>query len=242
VETRVQQLALIHLANEVTAVSSYVANLVNGAIWTTEKLGEPEHGWYRAHVIPNGVDTELFHPGRADTEANRIFFVGRSVGRKNFDLVRKLGEKIPDTEFRVRLSDINDSERKRLNNSVDNLTALPRLTTKEMAAEYAAATATLAPYKREGFGMALIESLAAGTPAIGYNDGNISNLFSHTKAGILCETLSISEWQSALECVEPDALTAEARKAARRFEWGRIVSMYHTIYDKALETGRHDTE
>jgi hypothetical protein len=85
-----------------------------------------------------------------------------------------------------------------------------------MAAEYAAATATLTPYERKGFGRALIESLAAGILVIGY-DKDLSNLFSLTDDSYSHMSF-VSGCQPELESIERDTLTAEARKDVQRFE------------------------
>lgn len=212
-----QQRWLANHADVVTAVSPFVAN------WSKNSFGTSE-----IKTIPNGVDTVLFHPDQAATGEKRALFVGRVAERKHPEIVTELAENLSDWEFRVRLNG------GKFDTVQNNMTTLPHLSDLELAKEYAAATALLCPFEREGFGMVTIEAMAAGTPVIGLDDGNLSTLLSDTDGGILCDTLEIHEWSNVLTSINTGERAAAARKKAIEYEWETVVSMYERIYRQII--------
>ena len=106
----------------------------------------------------------------------------------------------------------------------------------------AAARATLQPIDwEEPGGTAVVESLALGTPVIGFRRGCLPELVEHGRTGLLVEPGD--EEALADAAAGADTLDAQAcrREAARRFTPARMAERYLRLYDKVLaRSGRAD--
>jgi glycosyltransferase involved in cell wall biosynthesis len=99
----------------------------------------------------------------------------------------------------------------------------------------ASARATLQPIDwEEPGGTAVVESLALGTPVVGYRRGCLPELVEHGRTGLLVDPGDEDALAAALG--EMDALDPDAcrREAARRFTPSRMAGRYLRLYDKVL--------
>jgi phosphatidylinositol alpha-mannosyltransferase len=102
-----------------------------------------------------------------------------------------------------------------------------------MAREYASAWATVNPAVGEAFGLVLVESLAAGTPAVGDTSGaapeildeRVGRLFGPDDEGDLARALG-----EALDLGADAAARDACRARAAEFDWPRIVGSYERVY------------
>jgi len=211
-----QQRWLANHADCTTAVSQFVAN------WATD-----EFGLSGVRIIPDGVDHHQFHPDVATTDQDCVLFVGRLVNRKHPELIIELAERRPDLEFVIRGDGPLKKELKHC--APSNVEFLGRLSEAALIHQYARALVTVCPYENEGFGMVVIESMATGTPVIGLDSGNLSNLISQ-RSGELCSTLQVEEWDQKIAHIHNFSGEYDPRGRTKEFKWNTIAQKYKNIY------------
>jgi glycosyltransferase involved in cell wall biosynthesis len=154
-------------------------------------LGVASH---KIHVVPRGVDTEVFSPGN-QIEARRrlgiaadgkmLLWVGRMVPVKGLDVLLRacaqLGDSVPFRLYLVGKGPL-DQELKQL---CQTLGLAHRVffpgpcTPLELGDWYRAADWTVLPSRSEGIPNVLRESLACGTPFVASNVGGIPEIARH---------------------------------------------------------------
>lgn len=152
------------------------------AAWTivTSDAGETEArelGARRIHWIPNGVDTELFAPGRVRRDID-VTFVGQLVERKDpATLVRALSrlERPPRVFFVGEGEERERLARLCIDAGIDATFpgALPH---REVAAILARSRCFVLPSRIEGHPKALLEAMSTGVPSIGSDIPGIREL------------------------------------------------------------------
>jgi len=211
-----QQKWLANHADTVTTVSPFVAR------WAQDEFGVSVDS-----VIPNGVDLEHFSPDRADTEQDFALFVGRLTSRKNPGLIIKLVKLHSNITFAIRGDGPLQSKLEK--QAPPNVRFIGRLPIDELAELYSRASVALCPYEKEGFGMAVIELMAAGTPVIGLESGNLSDLITEN-SGILCSSLDVPKWNQALLNVRDSSREFNPRFRATEFPWDTTAAGYRDVY------------
>jgi glycosyltransferase involved in cell wall biosynthesis len=216
--------ALATHADHVTAVSEFVKH------WAVDTLNINKP----ITVIPNGIDFDLYKPMERPSEQTFVF-VGRFIERKHPEQVLRLAKEQPDATFKMRGSGPLENRIVSTAQSFPNVELIPELTNKELAELYADATAILCPYEREGFGMVVIESMASGTPVIGLNNGNLPSLIDEGHNGLLCDSLDLDEWVAALEHIQTERESFEARESVKPYSWNSIARQYSNLYDGMID-------
>jgi glycosyltransferase involved in cell wall biosynthesis len=169
----------------------------------------------RVHVVPEGVDTSIFHPidDRARVDAFRrefvgsdmpyVAYVGKPTERRNltpllhaFARLRRerglphrmliVGAALPGTSpFRQTIRDLALD---------DDVVVRDYATHQEMPLVYNAADLFIYPSSYEGFGMPVLESMACGTPTIALDNtafpefaGGVAHLLPDARVDTLLE-------------------------------------------------------
>jgi glycosyltransferase involved in cell wall biosynthesis len=117
---------------------------------------------------------------------------------------------------------------------VENVRILDEMPTEKLARRYAEASVLLAPFEREAFGMAVIESMASGTPVVGLDDGNITNLIDDGRNGYVCDDLNIDEWMDAIDKATKITNGELVRETVREYTWNNVASEYRRIYEQLV--------
>lgn len=104
---------------------------------------------------------------------------------------------------------------------------------------YSAADVMLVPSIQENLSNAIMESLACGTPVVGFNVGGNSDLIDHQVNGYLAKPFSIDDLAEGIDWVllhsNPEALSMAARqKVLQDFEQLHVAEQYINLYRRTL--------
>lgn len=229
----------------------------------------------KVHVIPWGIDTETYRPDAIPlllptNRAFRFLFVGGTIRRKGFDRVLQayLEEFTPHDDVALVVKGLGEDTFYRYGNfreEVKKAKADPHmpeiiwldrfLTNGQMPSLYTACDCLVAPYRGEGFGLPVLESMACGVPAIVPRGGATDDIV-NDQVGFLLnseERQTHHDWELAGPCLELEVSLPELRRVMRntyqsrdttrevgqraaswtkvRFDWNQILSrMTERIY------------
>ncbi len=245
------------VADEVWCYSTYIADMYVRAGIARE----------RVHVVPLGYDPQIFKPGPAPLSAtlrDRIAFlyVGDTIARKGVDVVVNayLATFTPRDNVVLIVKDFGGKEPggdTRLRDHVASLGGrrdIPPVlyidtyyTDGALADLYRAATALVAPYRGEGFGLPILEAMACGVPTIATRGGASDDFTTKdTTIHVDAKPISLGKTYGGMELVdeafllEPDeeqvgaamrriyenpklaqAMSAKSAEHARDWTWER---------------------
>ena len=202
--------------DQVVAPSAYIA----------QRLAEA--GVPRVAVRPLGVDTEIFHPMRADREVVRrdlglqsdtrlLVFAGRPAREKNLET---LVEAVEALGPRYRLMLIAAGANLRPHPQVIGLGYVRD--SKQLARLIASCDAFVHANDQEPFGLIVLEALAAGLPVVGPSAGGVSELIDEAvgQRAHDASAAGLAEAIDALFARDLDALSLAARQRAEaRHTW-----------------------
>jgi UDP-glucose:(heptosyl)LPS alpha-1,3-glucosyltransferase len=205
------------------------------------------------HVIPPGVDTNLFHPAwiaahrkrlreeaRIDPDELVVLFVGSEFRRKGLDLL------IPAISPGMLLIVVGQGERLEHYNKlaadygVRNRVRFVGLIESDIRKFYAIADVVALPSLSDAFGMSVLEAMACGIPAVTSPRAGNSSLISHGKNGfIVSDSAEIAT--SLTRLLEPSlrrGLGVAARKSAENHSWERVADAYESVFDDLVRRKR----
>jgi glycosyltransferase involved in cell wall biosynthesis len=205
----------------------------------------------RVTVIPEAVDTE-FRPPSAE-EGRRVaatlgapgryvLYVGQFDPRKNMEGLLSAFARAAaiDGELRLviagelgKLSSFLTRALERTKAPRERIVVTGRVDDVTLAALYAGAECLLHAALLEGFGLTPLESLAAGTPVVGYRAGAVEEVVGD--AGVLVDPGDPDALGDALVAYLGDGgrqrdLRARARPRAARFSWDRAAADTLAVY------------
>lgn len=177
------------------------------------------------HVIPHGVDLDIFHPDRTgapDGMERVVLYVGQRVAYKRFDLaVQALALRAPlrlgfvgpaPAAAEVALLDRHIPGRWTWFGQVDNAV---------LRALYAAAYAFVFPSDYEGFGLPVLEAMACGCPVLIAPDAALQEVGG--TAVLVAEAQAAEAYAAALDKLAAAdtraALVADGLAIAARATW-----------------------
>ncbi|MFD2569945.1 glycosyltransferase family 4 protein [Spirosoma soli] len=110
-------------------------------------------------------------------------------------------------------------------------------TEEEVVAAYNAADVMVVPSLEDNLPNTVIESLACGTPVVGFRTGGIPEMIDHRQNGYLAKVGSAQELADGLAFIlmhtQPDALRQNARQSAEaRFSEDVVAGQYVELYTK----------
>jgi glycosyltransferase involved in cell wall biosynthesis len=122
---------------------------------------------------------------------------------------------------------------------VDGVTLVdPDVLRAELPARYATAWASVLPSVGEAFGLVLVEGLAAGTPAVGSDNGGITEIVDSDRVGRLFAGDDPRHLARALleafELAQTPSTRSACRKRAEDFSLDRCAATYEALYRELL--------
>ena len=110
----------------------------------------------------------------------------------------------------------------------------------DMANVYAALDLVVAPSRWEGFGMMLVEAMAAGRPIVAARAGAIPEIVRDGTSGVLVEPRDPASLAAAIARLLDDPARCAAMAAcgpleSERYGWSRCADLVAEVYERALE-------
>ena len=190
---------------------------------------EPNYGRKDAEVVPGGVDTGQFRPAESREEKPTILFSGAiDAPRKGVSVLLRalpiVAREEPDVQLWLSgpgdveplLADAPAEARERTR-------ALGLGEADRQQERYGRAWVTCLPSMWDSFGMALIESLACGTPLVTTTHAAPPELVTQGVTGEVCEPEDPESLAAALlrafRLARDPATVDACRAEARRFDW-----------------------
>ena len=228
-------------ADRVTAISHY---LKAATIRTFPACTDIE-------VIPNFIDLAAFSPVRTDCERSHFAAPGEILlahlsnfrpVKRPVDTVRVLAEVQKERPARLMLigdgpemaTVIAEAEALRVRDRIHFLG-----NQDDVQPLLACADVFLLPSEQESFGLAALEALSCGTPAVTSNVGGLGELMQNGENGFMVpkgETAAMA--RRVLELAADEAtlkrFRAGARESAGRFDAEKIIPMYEKLYCRIL--------
>jgi glycosyltransferase involved in cell wall biosynthesis len=202
-------------------------------------------------IIPNAIDIDQFRVARLPREGPPVVgFIGRLDPVKRIpDLLRAVQE----LDGRVRLSIFGDgAERPHIVSEISRLNIAKHVTLHGAVARPQEALAQIdllvLPSMAEGFGLVLIEAMAAGVPVVATNVAGIRDVVVNGETGILVPPGDTDELAVAIEKILSNStlrhrLVSHAAKDVReRFTWDAVLPQYKNLLGiAAADLGANQT-
>ena len=211
----------------------------------------------RIDVIPNGVDASAF-TGVDRNDARRallldatrpvVGLIGRITEQKGQDdfveAALAIAVERPEPMF-VMVGFAEDAElQQRLRQKIAVFGLSDRIrflgNRDDMASVYAALDLVVAPSRWEGFGMMLIEAMAAGRPIVATRVGAIPEIVRDGRTGVLVEPRDAQALARAITGMLDDpqrriAMGEAGRLESIRYGWSSATAQTAAVYERALQ-------
>jgi glycosyltransferase involved in cell wall biosynthesis len=214
----------IACADAVACVSSY-----------TRQQVVQLYGRQDVHVIPNGIDTDMFRPQGARLLAApfRLLFVGNRTRRKGADLLEPLLATLgPGFELWYTGGQREDEVPIR----VPNARPLGRLSLAGLVEAYNACHALIFPSRLEGFGLAVAEAMACGLPVVTTRAASLPELVVDGQGGFLCPVDDVAALEVAVRRLHTEPALVQDMgvfnrdRAVELFSFHRMAAAYRELY------------
>lgn len=192
----------------------------------------------RIVVIPNAIDVDSFAalPPPAFGATLRVGFIGRLDPIKRVpDLLRAIGQ-MEDVELHL----FGEGEdRPNIEREIDALSLRPRVTLHGQTPSAHVALREIdllvLPSLAEGFGLVLIEAMAAGRPVVATDVPGIRDVVQHGRTGLLAPPGSPASIASAITQLRQDAALRDRLRTQAiewvqsRYRWNHVLNAYRTL-------------
>jgi len=200
--------------------------------------------------VPDPVADEaisnLIDPPNAD--ALDLLHVGSCIPRKRIDLLLRVFRAVRDAEPRARLLKAGGRltpEQQALAHKLGvdtHIVQIPFLETRVLAALYRRAAVVIVPSEREGFGLPVVEALAAGAPVVATD----LPVFREIGGGVVryAPLGGVGQWAAEIAHVLRDRLNPEVRQQlhdagvchAATFSWSAFATVHADTYRQIAST------
>ncbi|MEM8637656.1 MAG: glycosyltransferase [Cyanobacteria bacterium P01_G01_bin.54] len=212
--------------------------------------------WAKSHVFPFGLSTEraqqLAHCSAMQCPQSQpptVVFIGTWSPRKGaWDwgrIINHVRQAIPETQFRFLGTSVSapliyrDLSRT-ADLSLNGITIIPQYRSDELPQLLAPGTVGALPTYVEGFGFAVLETLAAGIPTVAYAAAGPKVMLRGFEPDCLVpigQAIALAQRLITILRLPPSqyqALSRQAQVVAERFRWETIATDTINIYQDAL--------
>ena len=186
----------------------------------------------RVHVVPHGVDHEVFRPGDEEREPF-ILYPARPWPHKNHPRLLEAFASLQATRPRLRLV-LTGGGLERLGPLPDGVEALGPVSSEHLASLYRRAACLVFPSLYEGFGMPPLEAMACGCPVAASNAGALPEVCGD--AAVLFDPTDVDAIAAAI--LETDERRDELREQgiarAAAYTWEETARRHEAVYAEAL--------
>ena len=217
------------------------AKIITVSSSSKEKLiesGVPEH---RIEVIPNGVDVEKYDKIKVEkSEKPRVIYVGRLIGYKHVDDLLVAFSRL---DLNAELYIVGEGpERKNLETvakklGVDHKVTFTGFINEQRKIELLKSSHVLVlPSTTEGFGIVVLEAMAARVPVIAADIPALRELVKNGENGLLFKPRAIDDLKIKLRLLLKDEdLRDKFSKSGydlvkKRFTWDSVVERNEEVY------------
>lgn len=190
-------------------------------------------------VVPNGITmSEIEAAPIADRDVD-VLFVGRLIAEKNAALLIRAVDRLRCSDPDIECLLVGEGpERESIDQLVTELDLREtidiisfRESYEEVLGLMKAAEVVVTPSRREGFGIAALESLACGTPVvtIAHPQNAVQELVDDGSTGVVCEP-TVDGLHRGLKLARENLGGSACIATARKYEWDRIAKRAETLY------------
>jgi len=209
-------------------------------------------GARRTMIVPNGVDTNIFHPAKETVDGYKVVTTSTLIPRNGIDtLVRAFSKVVadfPETTLAIAGQGPMEDELRSLTKSLGishNVKFLGTLAHKDVPGLLRGSDLFVRPSRFEGFGVSFIEAMACGIPVVTCPSGGIKDFVVDGETGIFVEPDRPDELANAIISVFKDRgkLLKLKRNALtmvkERYGWEKIVDRVAEGYNLAVRIKEH---
>jgi len=193
-------------------------------------------GFSNVHVVPEGLSYEPL-PCVPEKDADpTIIYLGRMIRAKRPDHVLKAFSIVSRLMPKAQLWMVGDGyyKQKLQRMSKGNVKFFGRLPKDRVSEMLTRAWLLVYPSVREGFGLAILEANAHGTPAIGYNVSGVRDAIIDKQTGLIVQDTKITTLAEAIVSILSDQalrqrLSRDALDFSRGFSWDKTAEEFGRI-------------
>jgi alpha-1,3-mannosyltransferase len=196
--------------------------------------------------IPNGVEMGTYSKIRRKPEKNMLLFIGRLSPNKRIDLlvelVYLLKKEMPDVKLVVAGSEWRNEK-----NKLDALVAEKKLgnnviftgeiSESEKLILLSKAEFFVSASEYEGFGISVIEAMAAGLPVVANDIESFRNVIRNGENGYLADFSNLEMIKNLIMKIKDSDLpqiSKNARQEAGKYDWKKISEKVDEVYEKCI--------
>jgi glycosyltransferase involved in cell wall biosynthesis len=211
-----------------------------------KKLFEQSYHELRARVIPNGIDTDRFHPQPKNPDRPvQLVTMARLIPRKGLDLLINACAELQNRQRDFRCHIIGEGpeeeplkELARKRNLLDRVLFHGRLEREQVKNLLPQCDIFVLPSYAEGMSNAALEAMACGLPLVLSDTGGTQELI-QSNGVIFQPGNQYALNQKLLDLVQHprkiELLGEQSRRHAQNFTWRRVAEQYHALYLEVMQ-------
>lgn len=222
--------------------------IVSPSKWIQQEALQSENlARFNNVVIPNGIDQSIFKYSAGDPikrtmnlSLNKItvLFISETIRsfRKGFDFVTQLVND-PAINSKFEFIAVGNIPSKEKNPNIRYLGSIK--SELEISQVYSAADIYLLPSREDNLPNVMLESLAVGTPVVGFKIGGLQDLIENGVNGYLAEELTLESLRDALMVCANNLAQFNregiAEKIGEKYNLKVQANHYHRIYQEMIK-------